>query len=92
MLMQRDCFALVTIRKNYSSESYPAIVVLMKHADQRASLEFEFVNHRRLKVKLYTVDIVRATGRSVRTTGSSSSSSKTSSASGACNCRRTHSW
>ena len=93
MLMQSDCVALVMmIHKKYLSETYPAIIILVKHADQRASLELEFVSHRRLKVKLYTVDIVRATRRSVRTTGSSSSSSKTSSASGACNYRGTHSW
>lgn len=71
--------------QKYLSETYPAIIILVKHADQRASLELEFVSHRRLKVKLYTVDIVRASGRSVRTTGSSSS------ASDPCNYRRTHS-
>lgn len=73
------------LRTVHANAERPAIIILVKHADQRASLELEFVSHRRLKVKLYTVDIVRASGRSVRTTGSSSS------ASDPCNYRRTHS-
>lgn len=80
------------LRTVHADAERPAIVVLVKHADQRTSLELELVSHGRLKVKLHTMDVVGATGRSVRTTGSSSSSGKASSASGACNHRRTHSW
>src|SRR5690242_7910784 len=70
--------------------TYPSIIIFMEHADECTCLEFKFVTHRRLEVKLHTVDVVRSSGSSVGTT-SSHGASGTSSSSGTNNHRCTHS-
>lgn len=53
------------LRAVHADTERPTVIVLVQHPDELTGVETEFILHRRLEVKLNTVDIVRTRSRAV---------------------------
>jgi hypothetical protein len=80
------------LRTVHANAESPSVIVFMKHANELTGVKIEFIRHRRLEVKLNTVNIVRTRAR--RRTGSSTSDRKGTSRGGTGGRRQTfdRSW